>query len=375
MLRTIILSAFVFFTVVQHSYAGITATENPTFVDSACIAVASNTATTLSISNKRLASPTFFDLKVQMQKNLSKFFSTRISAINISTGATCVNPLADSTCTVVDYKNPDGTPITVDGIYQYVVYSSLYNYIDGETLDSGKLETLRVEFAGYAANDPTVLNMRKEQAKLPGLKWEKSNIEKTIQDRLKLNQHTNANLAPGMTGIPDSEVMKYPGMVQSSEDLARVNKEIERINKIVNDTQFSLISMISDLRSKLKGLLSEKQNIEKTIQDRLKLNQYTNANLAPGMTAIPDSEVMKYPGMVQSSEDLARVNKEIERINNILASARLFDEIMKEVITSLEMTSGLNNKSIAYVLALLDLASTKIAEKMSADVLFFQKPG
>ncbi len=326
MLRTIILSAFVLLAFVKHSHAGIDESAQPTFVDSACTAGVSNTAAKkLATDNGRFKSPTFFDLKVQIQKELSKFFSTRISAINISTGATCDNPLSDSTCTVVTYQNPDGTPITVDGIYQFVVYSSLYNYIYGAKLDSGQLETVRAEFMkGYLTFSEALSN---------------KTYEEMLKDKLStqlLSALPSVNAY--RVGIVVDAMMRY---VSDANNQAFAPGAIA----VLQPLQFFLEKALYDLR---------KSAVNSVLVSAIELNRT----------------------LVEAK--LKEIEDEIKReiANNKLGlDNRNFNVIMKEVITSLEMTSGLNNKPISDVLALIDSASTKIAEKMIADGLFLQKLG
>ena len=273
MLRTIILFAFAIFATAKHSHAATTAINQgtqPNFLDPSCIAVASNTVTTKnsSIANKRFASPTFFDLKVQIQKNLSKFLSTRISAINLATSKQCENPLSDSSCTVVSYKNPDGTSVTAQGVYQFVVFSSLYNYIDSATLDSGQLETARAEFmTGY-----------------------RSSITPE-----KFEEYVNA-------------------------EIAKVNKE-----RAEDDAKLK-----ADEQDKRKGQLTD----------------YEIKWLRIDVTK-------KYSGI----------------------DSVTFNAAIEEAITSSGIVGGMENKSIAAIINLMDSASTIIAAKMSDDGLFLQKLG
>ncbi len=102
MLRSIGLVIFLFLITPQRGNAGITAASSASFVDPSCIAPVSTTAsTTVSTDTVRLAMPTFLDLKIEIQRNLTAFFASRLSAVNITNSENCADPFEDN-CTIVD---------------------------------------------------------------------------------------------------------------------------------------------------------------------------------------------------------------------------------------------------------------------------------
>lgn len=125
------------------------------FIDPSCIAIQGNKSGISTLTNKRLSNPNFLEIRIEIQKNITKFLATRIKGINIATGQECTNVIAEQGCTVTNYINPDGTPITSKQLYDYIVVGMLYKYIAQDILDTGQLETLRYEFAKGYLSDPT----------------------------------------------------------------------------------------------------------------------------------------------------------------------------------------------------------------------------
>jgi type IV secretory pathway VirB6-like protein len=125
------------------------------FIDPSCTAIQGNTSGISTLANKRLSNPNFLEIRIEIQKNITKFLATRIKGINIATGQECTNVIAEQGCTVTNYINPDGTPITSKQLYDYIVIGMLYKYIAQDILDTGQLETLRYEFAKGYLSDPT----------------------------------------------------------------------------------------------------------------------------------------------------------------------------------------------------------------------------
>ncbi len=152
MLRKIIFPAIIMLATFGNAYSDFSPTNS--FIDPACLARQNTTSTgATTITNKRLSAPTFFELRIEIQKNLTNFLTTRIISHDLSSsggGKSCPNPFTNSNCSITGFNNTDGTAITIDQLYQFVVYGTLYRYIAADVLDGNTLETLRTEFSkGY----------------------------------------------------------------------------------------------------------------------------------------------------------------------------------------------------------------------------------
>lgn len=106
-----------------------------------------------AIINKKINNPTYAELRVTLYNNMLRFVSLGVTAA--LGGNTCENPLSQDNCLVVQLKTPSGNDVTPTEIYQYVVYSALYDFISQDVLDANLLELVRQAIASTYSQTPT----------------------------------------------------------------------------------------------------------------------------------------------------------------------------------------------------------------------------